>query len=59
MDRTRNAHTYIMETMEIIKEKSYRTEELWDRLRIMYGRVDVVRRNIDESLTTDDRLRRQ
>ena len=61
-DRTRNAHTYIMEfsaMLEMIKERRYRMEELWDRLRIIYGRVDVVRRNIDESLATDDRLRRQ
>ena len=53
---------YIMEfsaTLEIIKERRYRMEELWNRLRIVYGRVDVVRRNIDESLATDDRLRRQ
>ena len=46
-------------TLEMIKERRYRMEELWDRLRIIYGRVDVVRRNIDESLVTDDRLRRQ
>ena len=61
-DRTRNAHTYIMEfsaMLEMIKERRYRMGELWDRLRIIYGRVDVVRRNIDESLATDDRLRRQ
>ena len=61
-DRTRNAHTYIMEvsaTLAMIKERRYRMEELWDRLRIIYGRVDVVRQNIDESLATDDRLRRQ
>ena len=43
----------------MIKERKYRMEELWDRLRIIYGRVDVVRRNIDESLATDDHLRRQ
>ena len=43
----------------MIKERRYRTEELWDRLRIIYRRVDAVRRNIDESLATDDRLRRQ
>ena len=46
-------------TLEMIKERRYRMEELWDRLRIIYGRVDAVRRNIDESLSTDDRLRRQ
>ena len=28
-------------------------------MRIIYGRVDAVRRNIDESLATDDRLQRQ
>ena len=53
---------YILEfsaTLEMIKERRYRTEELWDRLRIIYGRVDAVRRNIDKSLATDDRLRRQ
>ena len=61
-DQTRNAHTYIMEfsaTLEMIKERRYRTEELWDRLRIIYGRVDAVRQNIDESLATDDHLKRQ
>ena len=61
-DRTRNAHTYIMEfsaMLEMIKERRYRMEELWDRLRIIYGTVDAVRRNIDESLATDDHLRRQ
>ena len=46
-------------TLEMIKERRYRMEELWDRLRIIYGRVDAVRRNIDESLATDDHLRRQ
>ena len=61
-DRTRNAHTYIMEystTLEMIKERRYIEEELWDQLRIIYGRVDAVRQNIDESLATDDILRRQ
>ena len=46
-------------TLEMIKERRYRTEELWNRLRIIYGRVDLVRQNIAESLATDDRLRRQ
>ena len=58
----RNAHTYIMEysaTLEMIKERRYVAVELWDRLRIVYGRVDVVRRNIDESLATDNQLCRQ
>ena len=37
---------YIMEfsaTLEMIKERRYRMEELWDRLRIIYRRVDAVR----------------
>ena len=46
-------------TFEMIKERRYIEEELWDRLRFIYGRVDVVRRNIDKSLATDDRLWRQ
>ena len=61
-DQTRNAHTYIMEysaTLEMIKERRYMVDELWDRLRIVYGRVDAVRRKIDESLATDNRLCRQ
>ena len=60
--QTRNAHTYIMEysaTLEMVKERRYVVDELWNRLRIVYGRVDAVQRNIDESLATDDRLRRQ
>ena len=46
-------------TLEMIKERRYIEEELWDQLRIIYGRVDAVRRNINESLATDDRLWRQ
>ena len=45
-DRTQNAHTYIMEystTLEMIKERRYIEEKLWDRLRIIYGKVDAVR----------------
>ena len=61
-DQMRNAHTYIMEysaTLEMIKERRYMADKLWDRLRIVHGRVDAVRRKIDESLATDDRLHRQ
>ena len=39
-DRTRNAHTYIMEysaTLGMSKERRYMVDELWDRLRIVYG----------------------
>ena len=61
-DRMQNAHTYIMEysaTLEMVKERRYLTDDLWDRLRIIYGRVNAVRWNINESLATDDRLWRQ
>ena len=34
-------------------------DELWGRWKIVYGRVNAVRRNIDQSLATDDRLGRQ
>ena len=60
-DRTRNAHTNIMEyspTIEMEKERRYMTDKLWDRLWIVYGRVDAVQRNIDASLIKDDQLRR-
>ena len=60
-DQMRNAHTYIMEysaTLEMIKERRYVSDEHGDRLRIVCGIVNAVRRNIDESLATDDRLRR-
>ena len=46
-------------TLEMIKERRYIADKLWDWLRIVYGRVDVVRQNIEESLSTDDRLHRQ
>ena len=61
-DRMRNAQTYIMEysaTLEMIKERRYMVDKLWNRLRIVYGWVDAVRRKIDESLATDDQLCRQ
>ena len=46
-------------TSEMIKERRYIGDELWDWLRIVYGRVNAARQNIDESLSTDDRLCRQ
>ena len=42
-DQTRNAHTNIMEyseTLEMVKERRYVVDKLWDKLRIVYGRVD-------------------
>ena len=39
-DRMGNAHMYIMEysaTLKMIKERRYVVDELWDRLRIVYG----------------------
>ena len=56
-DRMRNAHTYIMEyssTKEMEKEKQYVRDQLWNRLQIIYGHVDAVRRKIDASLAKHD-----
>ena len=39
-DRMRNAHTYTMEyssMLKMVKERRYLTDDLWDRLRIVYG----------------------
>ena len=47
-DQTWNTHTYIMEystTLEMVNERRYVMDELWDRFRIVYGGVDAVRRN--------------
>ena len=52
-DRMRNAHIYIMEyssTKEMEKEKQYVRDQLWNRLQIIYGHVDAVRRKADASL---------
>ena len=61
-DRTRNVHTYIMEyssTLEMQKEKRYDSDELWSRLRIVFGRANTVKEKIDASLAKDDDLRRR
>ena len=29
-------------TLEMVKERRYVVDELWDRLRIVYGRVNAV-----------------
>ena len=61
-DQTQNAAMYIMEysaTLEVQKERRYVADELWDRLKIVYGRVDTVQRNIEESLAKDYQLHRQ
>ena len=53
---------YIMEysaTLEMEKERRYVADELWDRLRIVYGRVNTVWKNIDESLAKGNQLCRQ
>ena len=41
------------------KARRYVADKLWDRLRIVYGRVNAVQRNIDKSLAKDDQLHRQ
>ena len=60
-DRTRVLVTYILsheETERWIQEKRYREEEAKQRLRIIYGRINEVRKAIEEGLQEDSRLRR-
>ena len=61
-ERCRVAITYILahkETENLIAEGRGRREEATQRLRILYGRVDAVKKAIDEGLQEDSKLRRQ
>ena len=61
-ERCRTAITYILaheETENLIAEGRGRREEATQRLRIIYGRVDAVRKAIEEGLQEDSKLRRQ
>ena len=61
-ERCRIAITYILaheETENLIAEGRGRREEATQRLRILYGRVDAVKKAIDEGLQEDSKLRRQ
>ena len=61
-DRTQSALTYILEygqTEEMINEGIYDEAKVQQRLHAVFGRVDAIRRRIDEALKNDDRHRRR
>ena len=60
-DRTQSALTYILEygQMEaMINEGIYDEDEVQQRLCVVFGRVDAIRRRIDETLENNDMHRR-
>ena len=61
-DRTQSALTYILEygQMEaMLEEGIYDEHEVHQRLRAVFGRVDAIRRWIDNALENDDMHRRK
>ena len=61
-DRTQSALTYILEygqTEAMINEGIYDEGKVQQRLRAVFGRVDAIRRRIDEALKNDDMHRRR
>ena len=61
-DRTQSALTYILEygeTEAMINEGIYDEGDVQQRLRAVFGRLDTIRRRIDEALENDDRHRRR
>ena len=61
-DRTQSALTYILEygqTEAMLDEGIYDESDLHMRLRAVFGRVDLIRRRIDEALGNHDRHRRK
>ena len=61
-DRTQSALTYILEygqTEAMLGEGIYDEEDLQQRLRAIFGRVNAIRSRIDEALENDDRHRRR
>ena len=61
-DRTQSALTYILEygqTEAMLKEGIYDKFEVQQRLRAVFGRVDAIRRRIDDALENDDMHRRR
>ena len=56
-DRTQSALTYILEygqTEAMLSEGIYNESDLHQRLQAVFGRVDVIRRKIDDALEHDD-----
>ena len=61
-DRTQSALTYILEyrqTEAMLEEGIYEENEVQQRLRAVFGRVDAIRRRIDDALENDDMHRRR
>ena len=61
-DRMQSALTYILEygqTEAMLKEGIYDKVEVQQRLRAVFGRVDAIRRRIDDALENDDMHRRR
>ena len=61
-DRMQSALTYILEygqTEAMLKEGIYDEVEVQQRLRAVFGRVDAIRRRIDDALENDDMHRRR
>ena len=61
-DRTQSALTYILEygqTEAMLKEGIYDEVEVQQRPCAVFGRVDVIRRRIDDALENDDMHRRR
>ena len=61
-DRTQSALTYILEYSQMeamINEGIYDEGEVQQRLHAVFGRVDTIRRRIDEALENDDMHRRR
>ena len=61
-DRMQAALTYILEygqTEAMLKEGIYNEGKVQQRLLAVFGRVDAIKRRIDEALETDDMQRRK
>ena len=61
-DRIQSALTYILEhgqTEAMLKEGIYDEVEVQQRLCAVFGRVDAIRRRIDDALENDDMHRRR
>ena len=61
-DRTQSALMYILEygqTEAMINDGIYDKSDIHQRLRVVFGRVDAIRRRIDDALENDDMHRRR
>ena len=61
-DRTQSALTYILEydqTEAMLEEGIYDENDVHQRLHAVFGKVDAIRRRIDDALENDDMHRRK